>query len=316
LAEIERLRAELSRLQGGQPPPLDARWWCLAALGVFLLATIPNLLLLAVQAIYGREYGNGPNLFAYIVWGVSIGLPWAQWSLIGIFGMLHHGPLWQRVLISVGLSVCSGFMLFISITIHNTDRDDVLMVGWIAPLLVLIIAFPMFLARIFRRWTLAIRGAKAVPRPVSLASYLVLMVVLGIAFTAAKFIPWDVIASSREDAAIYLIVFGGPLLSISFAHLWLLPKILNTRKGFAVSWAQWLWPCLVLAATLTISLAGPPLLLRPQTFDVEHIMRLAGLIAAIPCAGGIFIAAGYFWLRMLGYGLLSSRPSTCIAAPD
>ena len=305
LAEIERLRAELSKLQGDNVQRQSAKWSCLAALGVFLLATTPFLPLAALQVLENAGWTNS-EWFAYIFWGVSIGLPWAQWSLLGTICMLHHGPLWQRALIWVGLAGCTGMAMLLAITVLENDPEDVLIVGWAAPLLAVVIIFPTFMARVLRRWTLAERNAKAVPRPVSLKSYLALMAVLGIVFTAAKFFPWRIMASDAEEVAIYLVLFGGPLMAMSFAHVWLLPTILRTREAYSPSWIQWLLAPLVLATTTAASVGGF-MVVAPQAVQPDELWLIAGLIASVPCAGTLLIAGGYFWLRMLGYELLTSR---------
>lgn len=308
VAEIERLRAELSKLQGQQVPPAVIKWWGLAASGVFLLAVAPCVPLLISASL--DDVSGLPDSIAHVIWGVSIGLPWAQWSFVGILCMLHQGPLWQRVLMHIGLSLGNGLTLLVAVTVLEAKPEELLAVGWLAPVLAVAIMIPTFVARVLRRWTLAHQGTKTVARPVSLVSYLALMAILGIVVTIAKFISWDWFAADAKMATIFLVVFGGPLVAMSFLHLWLLPKILQTRERYSVPTLQWLLLLLVFTVPTVVSLVGFRLVETRPTANAMELLWIAGLILSIPCAGGMLSTAGYFWLRMLGYRLLSSgRPA-------
>jgi len=302
LEEFARLRVELTVLHGERGRRHSAGWWCRAGLGVLLLTTLPHIPRIGC---YIREQADPDIAWGWLaLWGLSIGLHWAQWSLIGIFYMLHEGPLWQRSLMYVGLSSIATTGTFLVVVLVPSNDHEMLYLAYAGPILAVVMAIPVFLARAFRRWTLAHRSSKADARPMSLASYLTVMTVLGVALTAMKLFPWREIATDLDGAVDYLLVFCGPLIAIGCLHLWLLPKMLGPRRGRSMSWKQWLLLGLIVSVGFLSSIGGfAARLSYARNFNWDLVAQVSALPLALITATTIFTAAGYDWLRMLDYEL-------------
>jgi hypothetical protein len=140
----------------------------------------------------------------------------------------------------IGLSTLAVATTFFVLFCIDSDMSEIFDLTGAGPILTLIAAIPVYLARAFRGWTVAHRSSQAVPRPMSLASCLTTMAVLGVAFTATKLYPWDEIAMDAEEATVYLLLFGGSPIACGLLHLWLLPTILKPHRETPISWKQWL----------------------------------------------------------------------------
>lgn len=168
LDKIVRLRAELDEDHGHRSQCRTARWWGLAALGVLLLTAIPHAP--RIMCYIREQVDPGVASGWLALWGLSIGLQWAQWSLIGIFCILHEGPLWQRSLLYVGLGALTAITTYFASMFIDTTDHEMLYLAYAGPMLTIVMAVPVFLARVFCRWTLVLRSSKTVARPMSLSS--------------------------------------------------------------------------------------------------------------------------------------------------
>jgi hypothetical protein len=173
---------------------------------------------------------------------------------------------------------------------------------------------PVFVVRIFRRWTLAHCRSTASPRPASLATYFAMMTITGIGFTTLKLYPWDEIAADLEDGAAYIILFAGPMIAIAFIHAYLLSGILGTQQG-GRSWRNiWLLLSAITAVTVVASMCGFALYVLHDTSDdwdfewPEYALISLLLIVTITVAAG-FSVCSYLWLRWLGYELRATSTS-------
>jgi hypothetical protein len=99
--------ADSPEREGTQPNPAASsseavsgrntrRWWTLAMSGVVLLSTIPPAAILIIYSTDSDFLAN--QFFAYVMCGMTMGLPWAQWGFVGVYCMLHEAPLWRRCL--------------------------------------------------------------------------------------------------------------------------------------------------------------------------------------------------------------------------
>lgn len=301
LEEIARLRAEVARLREQKTHLRSTRWWWLAAMGVFLLATLPHLAAIVIHIVDVDLYDEWPG---YAFWGATIGLPWAQWSLIGIVCMLHEGPLWKRVLSYVGLAAVTVVATSLLMSFVDIGDEDMLYLGYASPFLSVAVVIPAFLARVLRRWTLVHRTSKAPARPTSLATYLAVMTVFGVTFTAMKFFPWDTIATTAEDMSAYLLVFGGPLIALGLLHLWFLPNVLAAGERPSILGGPLIMLGLIAAFGIGSSVAGFVIYLAySERLDWSEVALVAALPSTLIITAALFNMAGYFWLRLLGYEL-------------
>ncbi len=310
LDEITRLKAELSEMRLARDGARSRACWMFAALGVFLLATLPHVPLIGLRWL--EERGIYDQWILFPLFGLLVGLPWAQWSFIGVVSMLYQSRLWQRVLVCIALSATAGLTLAIVVSVTDSEHSEILAIANLGPLLTVAIAMPPFVARMFRRWTLAPQSVHAAARPVSLCSYLVLMAVVGIAVAVPRFIiQVSNIGPAWEDLVIYLAVFSAPLVAMGCLHVLLLPAILTTQTPCSISWRRWLGLAAIVAVSCVASSAA---FAAVQGFRVWELLVFSMLPLVLLVCGGTFLAAGFYWLRMLDLELVTHLTSEPKAA--
>ena len=311
LEDIARLQAELAEVRAEQRQRHTAQWWGVAALGVSLLLLLVHAPYIFLELI--DQLGIGIALsesewIQYALLGTTIGLPWAQWSLIGIFCMLHEGAAWCRALMYVGLCGIAAVTTLLALTLLDFRDDHFFYLACAGPLLTTVMAMPVLLARVLRRWTMTHRNSKAQARRVSVATYLTGMTVLGVVFAVMKFFPWSEIIADLDDVTVYLLVFGGPLIAVGFLHLWMLPAILNPAGVRSVSWKRWLLFGAILVIGSHSSIGGFAIYLSyTRTFDWGEVALVAALPITLLISAAVFNAVGYLWLRLLDYELRSAK---------
>lgn len=302
LLEISRLQDEIAQLREDSWSKPTARWSTRAAIGTFLFATLPNIPFVIFEAS-GVADGHFEPLI-YTLWGLTIGSFWAQWSLLGVFCMLWDQRVLQRVLVYFGLGSTFVAMTFVCTVAVDAGDQDVSYFGYASPFLSIAILIPAFVARSTRRWTITQRNSTTVARPVSLSSYLLLMTVIGVFLAVVKFFPWREIADNLESATPYLLVFGGPLLSVGCLHVWMLPRFLGHRTTRSASWRQWLLLGMMVLFGVVFSVGGfAGFLIIDDQLDWREVLTLTPLPLSLLISATVVIAAGCCWLRLLDYEL-------------
>ncbi len=306
-AELKQLRHELAALRSETVQGRQFQWTCILIVGLGLFLTMPLTIYMLSILFTDQFKAEWLDLaFHSLLWSIPI----SQTCLVALIAIVHWRPRWQRVAAGAAF-----LLLFIGIgsapfraSAEEEYRELIRMVIPLLPMTIAISLLPIFVLRMFRRWTITTESplTPASARPVSLSSYFLLLSLFALASGWLKVVNSDGNFSTIAEAVGgFLIYIGVPGLSTGGLFTVLLPAILQRTGQHPLKWIQRLTAIGLAAAAGPMLLGIAILVVDGQSLSWQVVLYLLTYCLATMSGAFLVATAAIIWLRMLDYRLVA-----------
>lgn len=293
-AENQRLREQLAVLAKQTDHDMLSLWYSGLAAGLVLFIVLP-----IITYAYTCRFDD-LNMIAW-----SFSAPFAQWSILLGIGVLLRRSFRFRLLLFATVSACliAGWYFAIDLA----DSGDVEPAMFLGPIAGLLIGLPIAGWRIAKRWRIKHSHDRRIVRPTSIADYLALTFVIGLAAASSRFMPSGLIAGLAEISVDYFVIFCGPLAAAAILLPATIAFLLGTRS--LKSPRTWLFYVFWVALGTVVSSLSPYYFALTEKIDPAEFFEF-GVVMGLSFAMWFLLMA--FWMRCLGYRLndQSDGPNT------
>ena len=280
------LRQQIASLTGEDIRLPSNRWVALLIVGWLLLTILPTM------AVWLTSFET-QTWSGYVGYGIAFGAPWLQcsilFSVLVLLNVNASPKLLIFVLASVGLCACW-------LSTRNLTNES-FQYALLGPFVSSLIVTPTIACRIVFRWRIVHGLSQRQGRPVSIATYLFLTLIVAALISAMSWLPKDLRDGLLDGS--YFVYFGGLIISsimISIPTMvFILNRLpLNRLRGI---YSLCIWELISLAiSVISMYCIG--------RFEAPRMSLLYGLFGA---SFGIFFSLGFtvamLWLRLLGFRL-------------
>ena len=295
--EVAELRRQLALIHDQNDRSRTVQWWTAACFSVLCVAVAPQLPTGLMLWSLTQNFGIDWPIFVFQ--GTSIGMAWAQWTLITTFCLLLNAPIWQKALMYVGWSGLA-ILFWLPLMYQFFSDGEPLVVAWLAPFVSLLLVIPIVIVRFASHWTLVWGDNGTEARPVSIAGYFGLITIAATVLTLVRYLPWQEMGLTLDNVWILVAVLAGPMVAMAVANYLLLAMYFrDPSRSF------WPYPFIILSISLIacgISFAGYAAIEGLDSIEVVMLFLCSiVLMAEIP------LALAYWVMRCLGYRIATSR---------